>query len=96
MPDSEILSGYNDVAVFRHHTGSKIMLGPVAFINSLCRENCCYASNSKRTKVNIRATKTSGIQPEMKLKFYTVVNILDQTECIANVRTKSCMVVQNF
>ena len=63
MPDSEIISDYNDVSVFRHHTGSKIMLGPVAFINSSCRENCCYVSNSKRTKVNIRVTKISGIQP---------------------------------
>ena len=63
MPDSEIVSGYSDVLLFRHHTGSKIMLGPVAFINSSCRETYCYVSNSKRTKVNIRVTKISGIQP---------------------------------
>ena len=96
MPDIEIISGCNDVSVFRHHTGSKIILGPVAFINSSCRENCCYVSNSKRTKVNILLTKYLEFNREMKLEFYTLVKILDQTECITNVRTKSCMVVQNF
>ena len=59
MPDSEIISGYKNMSVFRHHTGSKIMLGPVAFTYSSCRENCCYVSNSKRTKVNIRVNKIS-------------------------------------
>ena len=58
----EIVTGYNDVSVFDHHTGPKIMLGAVAFINSSCRENCAYLSNSKRTRVQIRVTSSSGLK----------------------------------
>ena len=54
IKESKIVDGVNDVSVFRHHTGSKIMLGGVSFINSSCRENCTYVGNSKRTKVSIR------------------------------------------
>ena len=58
----EIVTGYNDVSVFDHHIGPKIMLGAVAFINSSCRENCAYLSNSKRNRLQIRVTSCSGLK----------------------------------
>ena len=63
IKECEIVEGVNDVSVFRHHTGSKIMLGGVSFINSSCRENCTYVGNSKRTKVSIRVISRNGLFP---------------------------------
>ena len=63
IKESEIVEGVNDVSVFRHHTGSKIMLGGVSFFNSSCRENCTYVGNSKRTKVSIRVISRDGLFP---------------------------------
>ena len=61
---NEIVPGYNDVPVFEHHTGPKIMLGAVAFINSYCKENCAYVSSKKRTRVHVRVTNGSGLRPD--------------------------------
>ena len=41
----EIISGYNNVSIFQHHTGEKMMLGGVAFIDSSCKPNPMYSYN---------------------------------------------------
>ena len=62
MPSSEIIAGVNDVSIFDHSTGPKLMLGGVSFINSSCRENSVYVPNRCRSKVQIRVTAIKGIE----------------------------------
>ena len=62
IPQREILPGYNDVSVFEHKSGPKLMLGGVSFVNSSCKENCVNVLNRNKIKVCIRVTAIKGIQ----------------------------------
>ena len=62
IPHREIIPGYNDVSIFEHASGPKLMLGGVSFFNSSCKENCVYVPNRNKTKVCIRVATTKGIQ----------------------------------
>ena len=63
IKENEIIDGKNDVSVIRHHTGSKVMLGGVSFVNSSCRENAAYVANTKQAQVRLRVTSSAGISP---------------------------------
>ena len=62
IPQRKIIPVYNDVSIFEHASGPKLMLGGGSFVNSNCKENCVYVPNRNKTKVCIRVTAIKGIQ----------------------------------
>ena len=58
----EIISGYSNVSIFQHHTGEKMMLGGVAFINLSFKPNSMYSYNRQMKIVNLKVISKLGIQ----------------------------------
>ena len=58
----EIIAGYNNVSIVQHHTGEKMMLGGVAFINSSCKSNSLYRYNRQKKIVSLNVISKLGIQ----------------------------------
>ena len=88
----EIISWYNNVSIFQHHTGERMMLAGVAFINSSCKPNSMYSYNRQMKIVNLKVISNLGIQDGDEVTVMYGGTFMDPVECTANARIRDILV----